>query len=37
MDEMKLGTVETRFAELIWANTPISSKELVRLCARELE
>ena len=37
MDEMKLGPVETRFAELIWANAPISSGELVKLCARELE
>ena len=32
-----MGVVETRFAELIWANEPLSSGELVKLCARELE
>lgn len=37
MDERKLGPVELRFAELIWKNSPISSGELVKLCARELE
>lgn len=37
MDERKLGSVELRFAELIWENAPISSGELVKLCARELE
>ena len=37
MEERKLGPVELRFAELIWENVPISSGELVKLCARELE
>lgn len=37
MEERKLGPVELRFAELIWENAPISSGELVTLCARELE
>ena len=37
MENRKLGTVETRFAELIWANAPISSGELVKLCQQELE
>lgn len=37
MDDFRLGVVETRFAELIWANEPLSSGELVKLCARELE
>ena len=31
-----LGVVETRFAELIWENEPLSSTELVRLCQKEL-
>lgn len=35
--DWKLGKMETRFAELIWANAPISSGELVRLCQEELE
>ena len=37
MEERKLGPVELRLAELIWENAPISSGELVKLCARELE
>ena len=37
MEEMKLGVVEARFADIIWKNEPISSGELVKLCASELE
>lgn len=37
MDDFRLGVVETRFAELIWENEPISSGDLVKLCAKELE
>lgn len=37
MEDYRLGVVEARFAELIWANEPVSSGELVKLCARELE
>ena len=37
MEDCKLGVVETKFAELIWDNAPISSGELVKLCAKELE
>lgn len=33
--EYKLGTMETRFAELIWNNEPLSSRELVKLCETE--
>ena len=36
MNEMRLGVVETRFAELIWERAPIGSGELVKLCAQEL-
>jgi len=36
MVEYRLGAMETRFAELIWDNEPISSGELVRLCEKEL-
>lgn len=31
MGDTKLGAVESRFADLIWNNEPISSGELVRL------
>jgi predicted transcriptional regulator len=34
--EYKLGAMETRFAELMWDNEPISSGELVKLCEKEL-
>lgn len=37
MDEMRLGAVESKFAELIWQNEPISSGELVKLCLSELD
>lgn len=37
MEYRKLGVIETRFAELIWRNAPISSGELVKLCQQELE
>ena len=37
MDAYKMGAVETRFAEIIWRNEPLTSGELVKLCARELD
>ena len=37
MQEFKMGIVERRFAEIIWASEPISSGELVKKCAEELE
>ena len=36
MEITKLGVVETRFAELIWENEPLSSTQLVRICQQEL-
>lgn len=37
MDHRKLGVVELHFAELIWDHAPMSSGELVRLCAEKLD
>ena len=37
MADLRLGPVESRFAELIWDGEPISSTELVHLAERELE
>ena len=37
MQDFKMGVVERRFAEIIWANEPLSSGELVKKCAEELE
>lgn len=36
MVEYKLGVMETKFAELMWDNEPISSGDLVKLCEKEL-
>lgn len=36
LQELKLGAVEARFAEIIWQNEPLSSTELVRLAEQEL-
>ena len=35
MSDMHLGVVESNFADLIWANEPISTQELTRLCELE--
>lgn len=37
MEEMKLAAVESRFADIIWENAPISSGALAKLCEKELE
>ena len=37
MDDLKLGTVEARFADIIWQHEPLTSRELVELCGRELD
>lgn len=37
MERYKLGEMEQRFAELIWAKAPLPSGELVRLCQAELQ
>lgn len=36
MTEYKLGEVESRFADIIWENEPLSTKELVALCEERL-
>lgn len=37
MEELRLGAVESHFADIIWANEPVSSGELVKICEKELE
>lgn len=34
--ELKMGVVESRFADIIWQNEPVSTSELVRICEKEL-
>lgn len=36
MGDMKLGVIETRFAEIIWTNAPLTTNQLIKLCAEEL-
>ncbi len=36
MSDMELGAIQARFADIVWANAPISSGELVKICEREL-
>ena len=37
MADTKLGVVETRFAEIIWKHEPLTTNQLIKLCAQELE
>lgn len=37
MEEIKLGIVEARFADIVWQNAPLSTKTLVTLCEKELQ
>lgn len=37
MEEMKLAVVESKFADIIWNNEPIKSRELAKLCEAKLE
>lgn len=32
MGEMQMGAVESRFADIVWQNEPISTTELVKRC-----
>jgi predicted transcriptional regulator len=36
MENIELGAAQERFADLVWANEPIASGELVQLCEKEL-
>lgn len=37
MQEIRLGVVEARFADIVWGNAPLTTKELVKLCEKQLE
>ena len=36
MSDLKMGPVETRFAEIIWEKEPVGSMELVKLAEEAL-
>lgn len=33
---IKLGEIEARFAQIVWDNTPMTTKRMVELCQQEL-
>ena len=37
MEQYTLGAVESRFADIIWENAPLTTAELIKLCEKELE
>ncbi len=37
MDTTRLGVVEARFADIVWENAPLSTKQLVALCEERLQ
>ena len=36
MEDVRLGVVESRFADIIWDNEPIQSRALSEICEKEL-
>lgn len=36
MNDTRLGVVEARFADIVWQHQPLSTKELVAICQKEL-
>ncbi len=36
MEEIRLGLVESHFADIVWKNEPIHSRELIKICEKEL-
>lgn len=37
MPDFELGSVQERFAGIVWDNEPVSSGDLVKICERELQ
>lgn len=36
MGEMRLGAAESRFADIVWHNAPLTTARLVKICEEEL-
>ncbi len=36
MQDMELGAVQLRFADIVWDHEPVASGDLVKLCEKEL-
>jgi predicted transcriptional regulator len=37
MNEVRLGAIESRFADIVWARAPISTAELIKICEAEFD
>ena len=37
MKETLLGAIESRFADIIWHNEPLSTAQLIKLCEKEFD
>ncbi len=36
MEEYNLGVIESKFADIVWQNAPLTTGELVKICEKEL-
>ena len=36
MEDLRLGVVEARFADIVWEHAPMTTRQLVDICAKEL-
>ena len=37
MNEVRLGAIESRFADIVWARAPICMAELIKICEAEFD
>ena len=37
MKEIRLGAIESRFADIVWEHAPLATSELIRLCEVEFD
>ena len=35
MNDLRLGAIEARFADLVWQNAPLTTSSLIKLCEKE--
>ena len=37
MNEVRLGAIESRFADIVWNKAPLSTAELIKICEAEFD
>ena len=37
MEQYTLGVVESKFADIIWENAPLTTSDLIKICEKKLE